>query len=180
MGELSFLLLMGDLCVFTNLINWWTTSWPMLSCLFSHLGNNPEMKSVAYAPSKEEGPVGAGSVGDSRPAPLSSFSPASTVLRRDRPPRAPTLSCLGEPDFFPPKTNSNTSLSFIDMFLVDISCVYQGCIYLIRKQNCNVVKYYWKKKFKNYFPFYIIFCNLGYGHINLYKCIIYIFALYLL
>lgn len=67
------------------------------------------MSSVEYWPSNEEGPSlrqGEGSVGESRPAPLSSFSPASTALRSDSPPRAPTLSCLGEPAFFTPETKS--------------------------------------------------------------------------
>lgn len=63
------------------------------------------METVAYWPSNEEDPsLGhrAGSVGDSRPATLSSFSPASTALRRDSPASAPKLSCLGEPAFFTP------------------------------------------------------------------------------
>lgn len=79
---------------------------------FSFHFNNHKMNSVVmYKPSKEEGPsLGhrAGSVGDSRPAPLSSFSPASTARRRDSPPSGPTLSCLGELAFFTPKTKIKT------------------------------------------------------------------------
>ncbi len=80
-----------------KLVGWWMTS---QACWL--------MSSVVYWPSNEEGPSlrqGAGSVGDS----LSSFSPASTALRSDSPPSTPTLSCLGEPAFFTPKTKVKRS-----------------------------------------------------------------------